>query len=73
MKLCFAPNEVIPPIGCRARSHSTNFFSGSARRCASEKGGPFAGAIIGVLLLAVLGLMIVCHRVIRLDRFVGQA
>jgi mannopine transport system permease protein len=34
---------------------------------------PFAGAIIGVLLLAVLGLMIVFHRVIRLDRFVGQA
>ncbi len=33
---------------------------------------PFAGAIIGVLLLAVLVLVIAFNRVVRLDRFVGQ-
>lgn len=33
---------------------------------------PFAGAIIGVLLLAVLLLVIAFNRVVRLDRFVGQ-
>lgn len=33
---------------------------------------PFAGAIIGVLLFAVLVLVIAFNRVVRLDRFVGQ-
>lgn len=34
---------------------------------------PFAGAIIGVLLFAVLVLVIAFNRVVRLDRFVGQS
>jgi mannopine transport system permease protein len=34
---------------------------------------PLAGALIGVLLAFVLALVAIFHRVIRLDRFVGQA
>jgi len=34
---------------------------------------PFAGAIVGVLLLIVLVLVAVFNRLVRLDRFVGQA
>jgi mannopine transport system permease protein len=34
---------------------------------------PFAGAIVGVLLAFVLVLALVFNRVLRLDRFVGQA
>ena len=34
---------------------------------------PFAGALVGVLLAFVLALVLVFNRVVRLDRFVGQA
>ncbi len=34
---------------------------------------PFAGAIVGVLLVFVMALVLVFNRVVRLDRFVGQA
>ena len=34
---------------------------------------PFAGAIVGVLLAVVLLLVAVFHRLVRLDRFVGQS
>jgi mannopine transport system permease protein len=33
---------------------------------------PFSGAIIGILLAFVLGLVLIFNRLIRLDRFVGQ-
>jgi mannopine transport system permease protein len=33
---------------------------------------PFAGALVGVLLLVVLALVLAFNRVVRLDRFVGQ-
>jgi len=33
---------------------------------------PFAGALVGVLLVFVLALVLVFNRVVRLDRFVGQ-
>jgi mannopine transport system permease protein len=33
---------------------------------------PFAGAIVGVLLVFVMGLALAFNRVVRLDRFVGQ-
>lgn len=33
---------------------------------------PFAGALVGVLLLFVLTLVLAFNRVVRLDRFVGQ-
>lgn len=34
---------------------------------------PFAGALVGVLLAFVLALVLLFNRVVRLDRFVGQA
>lgn len=33
---------------------------------------PFAGALVGVLLVFVLALVLMFNRVVRLDRFVGQ-
>jgi mannopine transport system permease protein len=33
---------------------------------------PFAGALVGVLLIFVLALVLVFNKVVRLDRFVGQ-
>jgi mannopine transport system permease protein len=33
---------------------------------------PFAGALVGVLLIFVLALVLLFNRVVRLDRFVGQ-
>ena len=47
--------------------------AGSAAGHASCSTGPLPVRIIGVLLLAVLALVIVFNRVVRLDRFVGQA
>ena len=34
---------------------------------------PFAGAIVGTLLVVVLVLVAIFNRLVRLDRFVGQS